>query len=122
MNVKFNEQGLIPAVVQDAQTKEVLTVAYMNEESLKKTIETNETWFYSRSRNELWHKGATSGNTQQVVSIKVDCDQDALVIEVIPAGPACHNGTTKLANGDMPVTNVAVMLKKTIKAIIKASE
>ena len=94
MNVKFNEQGLIPAVVQDAQTKEVLTVAYMNEESLQKTIETNETWFYSRSRNELWHKGATSGNTQQVVSIKADCDQDALVIEVIPAGPACHNGTT----------------------------
>ena len=94
MNVKFNEQGLIPAVVQDTQTKEVLTVAYMNEESLQKTIETNETWFYSRSRNELWHKGATSGNTQQVVSIKADCDQDALVIEVIPAGPACHNGTT----------------------------
>ncbi|AWE08632.1 bifunctional phosphoribosyl-AMP cyclohydrolase/phosphoribosyl-ATP pyrophosphatase [Lysinibacillus sp. 2017] len=94
MNVKFNEQGLIPAVIQDAQTKEVLTVAYMNEESLQKTIETNETWFYSRSRNELWHKGATSGNTQQVVSIKADCDQDALVIEVLPAGPACHNGTT----------------------------
>lgn len=94
MNVKFNEQGLIPAVVQDAQSKEVLTVAYMNEESLQKTIETNETWFFSRSRNELWHKGATSGNTQQVVSIKADCDQDALVIEVVPAGPACHNGTT----------------------------
>ena len=94
MNVKFNEQGLIPAVVQDAQSKEVLTVAYMNEESLQKTIETNETWFFSRSRNELWHKGATSGNTQQVVSIKADCDQDALVIEVIPAGPACHKGTT----------------------------
>lgn len=94
MNVKFNEQGLIPAVVQDAQSKEVLTVAYMNEESLQKTIETNETWFFSRSRNELWHKGATSGNTQQVVSIKADCDQDALVIEVLPAGPACHKGTT----------------------------
>lgn len=94
MNVKFNEQGLIPAVVQDAQSKEVLTVAYMNEESLQKTIETNETWFFSRSRNELWHKGATSGNTQKVVSIKADCDQDSLVIEVVPAGPACHNGTT----------------------------
>ena len=94
MNVKFNEQGLIPAVVQDAQSKEVLTVAYMNEESLQKTIETNETWFFSRSRNELWHKGTTSGNTQKVVSIKADCDQDALVIEVVPAGPACHNGTT----------------------------
>ncbi|MER2127181.1 bifunctional phosphoribosyl-AMP cyclohydrolase/phosphoribosyl-ATP diphosphatase HisIE [Solibacillus sp. FSL H8-0523] len=94
MNVKFNEQGLIPAVIQDAQSKEVLTVAYMNAESLQKTIETNETWFFSRSRNELWHKGATSGNTQKVVSIKADCDQDALVIEVVPAGPACHNGTT----------------------------
>lgn len=94
MNVKFNEQGLITAVVQHTQSKEVLTVAYMNEESLKKTIETNETWFYSRSRQELWHKGATSGNTQKVISIKADCDQDALVIEVLPAGPACHNGTT----------------------------
>ena len=90
----FNEQGLITAVVQDARSKEVLTVAYMNEESLQKTIETNETWFFSRSRNELWHKGATSGNTQQVVSIKADCDKDALVVEVVPAGPACHNGTT----------------------------
>lgn len=92
--LKFNEQGLITAVVQDARSKEVLTVAYMNEESLQKTIETNETWFFSRSRNELWHKGATSGNTQQVVSIKADCDKDALVVEVVPAGPACHNGTT----------------------------
>ena len=94
MNVKFDENGLIPAVVQDAQSKEVLTVAYMNEESLTKTIETKETWFYSRSRQELWHKGATSGNTQKVVSIKADCDQDALVVEVVPTGPACHNGTT----------------------------
>lgn len=94
MKVKFNEQGLIPTVVQDAQSKEVLTVAYMNEESLQKTIETGETWFYSRSRQELWHKGATSGNTQKVVAIKTDCDQDALVVEVVPAGPACHNGTT----------------------------
>ena len=94
MNVKFNEQGLVPVVVQDAQSKEVLTVAYMNEESLQKTIESGETCFYSRSRQELWHKGATSGNTQKVVSIKADCDQDALVVEVIPSGPACHTGTT----------------------------
>ena len=94
MNVKFDVNGLIPAVVQDAQSKEVLTVAYMNEESLAKTIETGETWFYSRSRQELWHKGATSGNTQKVVAIKADCDQDSLIVEVIPAGPACHNGTT----------------------------
>ncbi len=94
MNVKFDAQGLITAVVQNAQSKEVLTVAYMNEESLAKTIETGETWFYSRSRAELWHKGATSGNTQKVISIKADCDGDALVVEVVPAGPACHNGTT----------------------------
>ncbi|MFP3917730.1 bifunctional phosphoribosyl-AMP cyclohydrolase/phosphoribosyl-ATP diphosphatase HisIE [Lysinibacillus telephonicus] len=92
--LKFDEKGLITAVVQDAQSKEVLTVAYMNEESLQKTLETGETWFYSRSRNELWHKGETSGNTQKVISIKADCDKDALVVEVLPAGPACHNGTT----------------------------
>lgn len=94
MNVKFNEDGLIPAIVQDAKTQKVLTLAYMNEESLQKTIETNETWFYSRSRKELWHKGATSGHTQKIVSITADCDQDALVIQVVPAGPACHTGTT----------------------------
>jgi phosphoribosyl-AMP cyclohydrolase / phosphoribosyl-ATP pyrophosphohydrolase len=93
MNVTFDEKGLIPAVVQDAVSKEVLTVAYMNEESLKKTLETKETWFYSRSRQELWHKGATSGNTQQVVDIRYDCDQDALVVLVNPAGPACHKGS-----------------------------
>lgn len=93
-SLKFDETGLIPAVVQDARSKQVLTVAYMNKESLQKTIETGETWFYSRSRNELWHKGETSGNTQKVISITTDCDQDALVVEVDPAGPACHNGTT----------------------------
>ncbi len=93
MNVKFDDKGLIPAVVQDAGSKEILTVAYMNEESLQKTLETKETWFYSRSRQELWHKGATSGNIQQVVDLRYDCDQDALVVLVNPAGPACHKGT-----------------------------
>lgn len=92
--IKFDDKGLVTAVVQDANTKEVLTVAYMNKESLEKTIASGETWFYSRSREELWHKGAKSGNTQKVVSIKADCDGDALVVEVLPAGPACHNGTT----------------------------
>ncbi|PLS06972.1 bifunctional phosphoribosyl-AMP cyclohydrolase/phosphoribosyl-ATP diphosphatase HisIE [Neobacillus cucumis] len=92
MNVKFDEKGLVPAIVQDADTKEVLTLAYMNEESLEKTIETGETWFYSRSRQELWHKGATSGNIQTVASINYDCDQDAILVQVYPKGPACHTG------------------------------
>lgn len=90
--VKFDEHGLVPAIVQDASTREVLTLAYMNRESLARTIETGETWFWSRSRNELWHKGATSGNTQQVVNLTTDCDGDALVVLVHPAGPACHTG------------------------------
>ncbi|WML24952.1 bifunctional phosphoribosyl-AMP cyclohydrolase/phosphoribosyl-ATP diphosphatase HisIE [Neobacillus sp. OS1-33] len=92
MNVRFDEKGLVPAIIQDAGTKEVLTLAYMNEESLAKTIETGETWLFSRSRQELWHKGATSGNTQTVVSINYDCDQDALLVLVYPKGPACHTG------------------------------
>ncbi|MGE7919982.1 bifunctional phosphoribosyl-AMP cyclohydrolase/phosphoribosyl-ATP diphosphatase HisIE [Viridibacillus sp. NPDC093762] len=93
-NLQFDEKGLITTVVQDAQTKEVLTVAFMNKDSLDKTLATGETWFYSRSRQELWHKGATSGNTQKVIAIRADCDKDALIVEVLPAGPACHSGTT----------------------------
>lgn len=92
MNVKFDDKGLVPAIIQDAATKEVLTLAYMNKESLEKTLETGETWFYSRSRQELWHKGETSGNTQSVVSINYDCDQDAILVLVNPKGPACHTG------------------------------
>lgn len=91
-DLKFDENGLIPAVVQDAISKEVLTVAYMNKESLLKTIETKETWFFSRSRQQLWHKGETSGNTQTVKAIRYDCDCDALVVFVEPKGPACHTG------------------------------
>lgn len=98
MTIRFDANGLVPAIVQDARTKEVLTLAYMNEESLEKTKETGETWFYSRSRQELWHKGATSGNTQRVVSITADCDQDALVVSVIPNGPACHTGARSCFN------------------------
>jgi phosphoribosyl-ATP pyrophosphohydrolase/phosphoribosyl-AMP cyclohydrolase len=91
-DLKFDERGLIPAIVQDASTREVLTLAYMNRESLERTIETGETWFWSRSRNELWHKGETSGNTQRVVDLVPDCDGDAIVVLVKPAGPACHTG------------------------------
>jgi phosphoribosyl-AMP cyclohydrolase / phosphoribosyl-ATP pyrophosphohydrolase len=91
-HLKFDENGLIPAIVQDAISKEVLTLAYMNKEAFQKTL-TGETWFYSRSRQSLWHKGETSGNTQQVVSIRFDCDRDALLIQVVPKGPACHSGS-----------------------------
>jgi phosphoribosyl-ATP pyrophosphohydrolase/phosphoribosyl-AMP cyclohydrolase len=91
-DLTFDANGLIPAIIRDAHTGAVLTLAYMNEESLAKTRETGETWFWSRSRNELWHKGATSGNTQRVVHIATDCDGDALVVTVEPRGPACHTG------------------------------
>jgi phosphoribosyl-ATP pyrophosphohydrolase/phosphoribosyl-AMP cyclohydrolase len=90
--LRFDENGLIPAIVQDAASKEVLTLAYMNKESLQKSVETGETWFWSRSRQELWHKGATSGHTQRIVSMRYDCDGDALVVQVVPNGPACHTG------------------------------
>ena len=92
MEIKWNEQGLVPAIVQDAVTKEVLMMAYMNEESFNKTVETGQTWFYSRSRKELWHKGETSGNTQEVIDISLDCDSDTVLVTVIPEGPACHTG------------------------------
>ena len=90
--IKYDARGLVPAVVQDVETNEVLMLAYMNPESLRLTLETGETHFWSRSREELWHKGATSGNVQQVVEIRVDCDADTLLIKVHPAGPACHTG------------------------------
>ncbi|MBN8433671.1 bifunctional phosphoribosyl-AMP cyclohydrolase/phosphoribosyl-ATP diphosphatase HisIE [Priestia flexa] len=100
-NVKFNEDGLVPAIVQDAVSKEVLTLAYMNEESLKKSVETKETWFFSRSRQELWHKGATSGNTQQIVAMTYDCDADSIVVKVNPNGPACHTGAYSCFNENL---------------------
>jgi phosphoribosyl-AMP cyclohydrolase len=92
LQIKYDANGLIPAIVQDAETNEVLMLAYMNAESLQMTLETGETWFWSRSRSELWHKGATSGNLQRVVELRVDCDADTLLIKVHPAGPACHTG------------------------------
>lgn len=91
-NMKWDENGLIPAIVQDAVSKDVLMMAYMNLESLKLTIESGETWFWSRSRQELWHKGATSGNTQQVKNLRYDCDADTILVLVEPKGPACHTG------------------------------
>ncbi len=92
MELKYREQGLIPAIVQDADSGQVLMLAYMNAEALAKTQETGETWFWSRSREMLWHKGATSGNIQTVKNIYYDCDADALLVVVHPAGPACHTG------------------------------
>ncbi|PYS23185.1 MAG: bifunctional phosphoribosyl-AMP cyclohydrolase/phosphoribosyl-ATP pyrophosphatase [Acidobacteria bacterium] len=90
--IKLDKQGLAPAIVQDAQTRRVLTLAYMNNESLQRTLETGETWFWSRSRQKLWHKGETSGYTQRVEKISMDCDADALLVSVTPKGPACHTG------------------------------
>jgi phosphoribosyl-ATP pyrophosphohydrolase/phosphoribosyl-AMP cyclohydrolase len=80
--VRFDEKGLVPCIVQDVRSREVLTLAYMNGESLVKTVETRETWFWSRSRGELWHKGATSGNTQKVIEMRYDCDQDAVLVRL----------------------------------------
>lgn len=93
-NIKFDENGLIPAIVQDSTTGNVLMLAYMNEEAVNKSIATNETWFYSRSRQELWNKGATSGNKQTIKEISLDCDGDTLLVKVEPWGPACHTGET----------------------------
>jgi phosphoribosyl-ATP pyrophosphohydrolase/phosphoribosyl-AMP cyclohydrolase len=90
--LKYDERGLLPAVIQDAASGEVLMLAYMSKESLRKTMETGETHFWSRSRNELWHKGATSGHSQQVVAIEPDCDSDALLVRVRQQGNACHTG------------------------------
>jgi phosphoribosyl-ATP pyrophosphohydrolase/phosphoribosyl-AMP cyclohydrolase len=90
--IEFDSDGLVPCVMQDARTGEVLTLAYMNDEALRLTRETGEIHFWSRSRNELWHKGATSGNTMKLRALRVDCDNDAIVALVDPAGPACHTG------------------------------
>ncbi|WP_090737414.1 bifunctional phosphoribosyl-AMP cyclohydrolase/phosphoribosyl-ATP diphosphatase HisIE [Paenibacillus sp. Mc5Re-14] len=107
-NVRWNEAGLVSAIVQDDATLQVLTLAYMNRESLKRSLESGETWFWSRSRQELWHKGATSGNTQKISSIQLDCDGDALLVRVIPSGPACHTGATSCFSRDISVPGTAV--------------
>jgi phosphoribosyl-ATP pyrophosphohydrolase/phosphoribosyl-AMP cyclohydrolase len=100
--LKFNDRGLIPAIVQDATTRRVLMLAYMNAESLKRTIESGETWFWSRSRSSLWHKGETSGNTQRVVNVSVDCDADTLLVLVEARGPACHTGAVSCFRETLP--------------------
>jgi phosphoribosyl-AMP cyclohydrolase len=91
-DLKFNADGLIPAIVQDADSGEVLMMAWMNAEAVQRTLTSGETWFWSRSRRTLWHKGETSGNRQRVVEVRVDCDADVLLVRVRPAGPACHTG------------------------------
>ena len=93
-NLIYNEAGLIPCIVQDVDTREVLMMAWMNEEALRLTLVTNQMVFWSRSRSEIWHKGATSGNVQDLQEIRYDCDADTLLALVKPAGPACHTGST----------------------------
>lgn len=112
-DVRFDERGLVAAVVQDARTREVLTLAYMNEESLRRTLSEGETWFWSRSRAELWHKGATSGNTQRVVEVHLDCDSDALVVLVEPRGPACHTGAVScFGNSEAQGPSIGLVLEE----------
>ena len=116
-DLKFDERGLIPAIVQDARTREVLTLAYMNRDSLARTIETGQTWFWSRSRNDLWHKGETSGNTQSVVDLQSDCDNDAIVVLVNPAGPACHTGARSCFDSTAAVEDLGLLLHDLYKLI-----
>jgi phosphoribosyl-ATP pyrophosphohydrolase/phosphoribosyl-AMP cyclohydrolase len=115
--IQFDATGLVPCVVQDARTGEVLTLAYMNREALERTRASGETWFWSRSRQELWHKGETSGNVQRVKELRFDCDADAILALVEPAGPACHTGErTCFHNGELePVPGEALAaLERTI--------
>ena len=119
---KFFVKGeLIPAIIQDYKTKEVLMLAYMNEESLAKTLETGMTWFYSRSRQELWNKGATSGHVQKVIKIDYDCDEDTLLVYVDQTGAACHTGNrscfyrTLAENDDVPETNPLLSLEQVVE-------
>jgi phosphoribosyl-AMP cyclohydrolase / phosphoribosyl-ATP pyrophosphohydrolase len=101
--VRWNTDGLAPVILVDARTSAVLTLAYANREALERTLDTQSTWLYSRSRAELWNKGATSGNTQRVVAVAIDCDSDALLYRVIPAGPACHTGAVSCFSEVVPL-------------------
>ena len=104
-SLKFDATGLIPAIVQDAKTRQVLMMAWMNEESLRRTLEIGQTVFWSRSRQQFWHKGDTSGNTQTVIDLRLDCDGDTLLILVDPAGPACHTGEVSCFFRELTTTN-----------------
>jgi len=113
MEISWNKDGLVPAIVQDVATREVLMLAYMNQEALARTLKTGESWFWSRSRGELWHKGATSGHRQRVSEARYDCDADTLLLLVQPAGPACHTGERscfyrRLPAGEATATEVPV--------------
>lgn len=99
-SINFDENGLVPAIVQSAKDNRVLMLAYMNRESLEASLQTRQTVFWSRSRNELWHKGATSSNLQDIVDISVDCDNDTLLVTVHEHGPACHTGTHSCFDGN----------------------
>ena len=126
--VKWNGEGLAPVVIVDARTDAVLTLAYANREALERTLATESTWLYSRSRAELWNKGATSGNTQRVVAVALDCDADALLYRVIPDGPACHTGAAscftavvplagaEATPGGAPFASAMIALARTIQA------
>lgn len=124
--LKFDEQGLIPAIVQDIVTRQVLMVAYMNRATLEQSIEEQQTYFWSRSRREVWHKGATSGNTQKIVRIDADCDGDALLVWVEPRGPACHTGaescfftqvfSDRSSMGSLPFSQTVEKLVQVIKS------
>ncbi len=122
-DVVFGDDGLAPAVVQDAQTGRVLTVAWMNRDALGRTLATGQTWFWSRSRKELWNKGATSGNTQQVTGVAIDCDSDAIVVSVVPAGPACHTGQVTCfhvpVSGAVGADNAPFAMLPDLEAIIR---
>lgn len=102
--LRYNEAGLIPCIVQDSQTREVLMMAWMDAEALQRTRETRTMWFWSRSRSELWNKGATSGNVQNLVELRYDCDCDTLLALVEPAGPACHTGSVSCFYRSLPPT------------------
>ncbi|MBN1656801.1 MAG: bifunctional phosphoribosyl-AMP cyclohydrolase/phosphoribosyl-ATP diphosphatase HisIE [Anaerolineae bacterium] len=122
--IDWSTHPLIPALVQDAHTGDVLMLAWMNEEALRRTIECGEAWFWSRSRSELWHKGATSGNTQRIVDVRVDCDADAVLLRVEPAGPACHTGHRtcfyrRLPGGDEVEAEAAVDVLSHLEAVIR---